>query len=93
MNVFDDDTTPMTSRGKKSLLAYPATWASGFGIDVYQHEQAREVVAIDRDGQWDVGHTGTPYHTDNELHPSSPEALVEGINDILSAIHQEDINE
>lgn len=93
MNVFDDDTTPMTSRGKKSLLAYPATWASGFGTDVYQHEQAREVVAIDRDGQWDVGHTGTPYHTDNELHPSSPEALVEGINDILSAIHQEDINE
>lgn len=92
-DLFDEDTTPMTSRGKKSLLAYPAKWASGFGTGVYQHEQAREVVAIDRDGQWAVNQSGTPYHTGEELRTSSQAELVEGINTILSAIKQEDTNE
>lgn len=92
-NVFDEDTTPMTSRGKKSLLAYPAQWAQGFGTEVYHHEQAREVVAIDRDGQWGLNQSGTPYRTSEEPQASSPEALAEGINNILTAIRQEDTNE
>ncbi len=92
-DLFDEDTTPLTSRSKKSFLAYPANWANGFGTGVYQHEQAREVVAIDRDGQWDVNQSGTPYHTGEELHTSSEAELVEEINTILSAIKQEDTNE
>lgn len=91
--LFDEDTTPMTSRSKKSLLAYPAKWASSFGTGVYQHEQAREIVAIDRDGQWGINQTGTPYHTGEELHTSSEAELVEGINTILSTIKQEGTNE
>ena len=87
------ETKPMTSRGKKSLLAYPAQWANGFGTGVYQHEQAREVVAFDRDGKWGVSQPGTPYHTENEPKQSSPETLVERINTILTAIKQEDTNE
>lgn len=92
-DIFDDDTTPMKSRGKKSLLAYPAQWADGFGMDVYRHEQAREVVTIDRDGQWNIGQSGTPVHTGEELKTSSPEALMEGITSIISAIKQEDTYE
>ncbi len=92
-DIFDEETKPMTSRGKKSLLAYPAQWANGFGTGVYQHEQAREVVAFDRDGKWGVSQPGTPYHTENEPKQSSPETLVEKINTILTAIKQEDTNE
>lgn len=92
-DLFDEDTVPLTSRSKKSLLAYPVQWASGFGTGFYQHEQAREVVAIDRDGQWNVNQSGTPYHTGEELHTSSRAELVEGINTILTAIKQEDMNE
>lgn len=92
-DLFDDNTTPMTSRGKKSLLALPAKWATGFGTEVYQHEQSREVVAIDRDGQWAVAQSGTPYHTGEELQVTSPESLAAGINTIITAMKQEDTNE
>lgn len=87
--VFDSDTTPITSRSKKAVVAYPAAWASSFGTDAYQHEQSPEVVAIDRDGQWDVTTEGKPYRTQEELNTSSPETLREGITTILSAIKQE----
>ena len=92
-DLFDDDTTPITSRGKRSVVAYPEAWANGFGSDAYQHEQAREVAAIDRDGQWDVSQPGRPYQTEKQIQPSTPDALVEGINNILSIIQQEEPNE
>lgn len=91
--IFDEDTTPITSRGKRSVVAYPADWVESFGAEAYQHEQAREIAAIDRDGMWDVTQTGKAYQTEPEIQPSSPEKLVEGINTILSTIQQEVINE
>lgn len=91
-DLFDKDTTPITSRGKKSVVAYPAEWADGFGSGAYQHEQAREVAAIDRDGQWNITQSGTPYKANNELQPSSQEDLIEGINTILNTIQKEDHN-
>ena len=89
--IFDEDTTPITSRGKRSVVAYPAEWVEGFGADAYQHEQAREVAAIDRDGKWDVTQTGKAYQTQEELQVSSPETLVEGINTILTTIKQQEV--
>lgn len=61
------------------MVAYPEAWANGFGSDAYQHEQAREVAAIDRDGQWDVSQPGRPYQTEKQIQPSTPDALVEGM--------------
>lgn len=90
--MFDKDTTPLTSRARKAVVAYPGDWMEGFGADAYQHEQAREIVAIDRDGQWDVNQVGTPFQTEREIQPSTPEALVEGINSILNTIEQEETN-
>lgn len=92
-DLFDEGTTPITSRGKKSVVAFPEAWARGFGANAYQHEQAREVAAIDRDGQWNINQAGTPYQTEKELQPSSTDALVEGINSILNHIQQEETNE
>ena len=92
-DLFDEGTTPITSRGKKSVVAFPEAWANGFGANAYQHEQAREVAAIDRDGQWNINQAGTPYQTEKELRPSSTDALVEGINSILNHIQQEETNE
>lgn len=92
-DLFDEGTTPMTSRSKKSVVAFPRAWASGFGADAYQHEQSREVAAINRDGQWNINQPGTPYQTEKQIQPSSPDALAEGINRILSIIQQEESNE
>jgi len=89
--LFDKDTTPITSRGKRSVVAYPATWVDSFGAEAYEHEQSREVAAIDRDGMWDVTQPGKAYQTQEEAQRSSPEALVDGINSILSTIQQQEV--
>ena len=89
--MFDEDTTPITSRGKRSMVAYPADWVDNFGTDAYQHEQAREIAAIDRDGMWGVTQAGKAYQTGDEITPSSPEALVDGINTILTTIKQQEV--
>ena len=89
--IFDADTTPITSRGKRSVVAYPADWVESFGADAYQHEQSREIAAIDRDGMWGVTQTGKAYQTEEELQVSSPEAIAQGINHILTTITQQEV--
>jgi len=88
-----EDAKPMTTRGKKSVVAFPADWVSNFGTDAYQHEQAREIAAIDRDGKWGVNQQGIPYQTDSTPQMRTSGALAEEINSILTTMTQEEHNE
>lgn len=79
----ETDITPLTTHNKKSILAYPAKWAEGFGEDYY-HSVQQETLASD--GEWNSQAPGTPYET-SELNVSSYEEIRKQLNEIL-----EDIN-
>lgn len=87
--LFDKDTKPVPSRKRNSMVAYPKEWAASFGREVYCHEQAPEVAAIDRDGQWDIAQSGVPYMTGKEVIATSPIELEQGISSILTTIKKE----
>lgn len=80
---------PLASSSAKRLTAFPEEWAYSFGRDVYYHEQSPELAAIDRDGQWDVLHKGSPYTKGKDVNPSSTDDLQLGIESILTTINQE----
>lgn len=79
----ETDITPLTTHNKKSILAYPAKWAEGFGEDYYYSVQQETLAS---DGEWNSQAPGTPYET-SELNVSSYEEIRKQLNEIL-----EDIN-
>lgn len=85
--VFEQDVTPISAQRKGSVVAYPEDWATGFGQDYYQQQLSPELRAIDHDDQWDVTAQGKPYNP-NEVTPTPPHELREGIQNILTTINQ-----
>ncbi len=69
---------PMTSAGK-SVVAYPAEWCDDFGSEYYRHAQAKELMAIDLEGKWEVQQPGVSTAHPEGFHPSSPDQLRQGI--------------
>lgn len=81
--------TPLHLPGRKqTILAYPQSWADSFGSEYYQHTQAVETAAIDRDGQWDVGVSGNVYFG-SEPQSSPPEQLEQHISQLLHGFREE----
>ena len=87
--MFEKDVKPLSIGSRNKVLAYPAEWVDGFGTEFYRHEQAPELASIDRDGLWDVHQRGMPYNKGDEVQPSSPEVLRQGITTILSTMKKE----
>lgn len=77
------DISPLTTSNKKSILAYPANWAEGFGDDYYQSVKHNE---LSSDGEWNSQAIGTPFETTG-LNVSTPEEIRKELNELL-----EDIN-
>lgn len=73
---------------KQTILAYPQTWASSFGSKYYEHTQASETVAIDRDGKWNVTSRGKKY-SGLEPQSSSPEQLEQNISCLINGFREE----
>ena len=85
--VFEKNVTPITTARKRSVVAYPEEWATGFGEGYYERQLAPELRAIDHEGQWDVTAKGKPYDP-NEVTPTPPSELRAGIQSILTTMNQ-----
>lgn len=85
--VFEKNVTPIAVPRKRSVVAYPEEWATGFGQDYYQRQLSPELRAIDHEGQWDVTAAGKAYNP-SEVTPTPPHELREGIHSILTTINQ-----
>ena len=83
------DITPVaTSSSKKSILAYPADWATDFGDNFYTHSKSDDT----SDTDWDIHHEGTPYK-ESDISPTPIEDIRKVIHEILEDITQEAHNE
>ena len=76
------------------ILGFPSGWEDSFGEDYYRQAQIMELSNLDVE-TWDASLSGTPIQTGEQLNVTSPAALSDQINQIISRMKQEDtsINE
>ncbi|MFA5727508.1 MAG: recombinase family protein [Saccharofermentanaceae bacterium] len=84
-----DNLQPFTVGPKKSIMAYPLSWADNFGSDFYRHAQARELAAFYRDGIWNISEEGQPYNDSPRLNITSAEVIHQEIRQIIGDMEQE----
>ena len=73
---------------KNSIVAFPSAWADNFGSNFYRHAQARELAAIDQNGEWQIGEEAQPYSTQPELNVTTPEEAAFHIERIIRDMRQ-----
>lgn len=78
----DSALAPLTSGNKKSILAYPADWADGFGEEYYSSIK-KDICETDSD--WHTHTLGTPFKT-NDLNVSTPEQIRSNIDEIMEEL-------
>ena len=71
---------------RKSIIAYPTTWAHNFGANYYA--QAKELATFMEDGTWQLSEPSQPY-ADPELNVTTPAVLQDNIRQIIDNIRQE----
>ena len=81
-NESDSELSPLTTGNKKSILAYPAEWAEGFGEEYYSTIK-KDLLEIKE--EWHTHNPGTPFET-NELNVSTPEEIRSNIDEIMQEI-------
>ena len=81
-NESDSELSPLTTGNKKSILAYPAEWAEGFGEEYYSTIK-KDLLEIKE--EWQTHNPGTPFET-NDLKVSTPEEIRSNIDEILEEI-------
>ena len=84
----EDSTDSILSAGRKSVVAYPADWADGFGKEFYSHGQSPELQAIDKHGEWDVSQQGTPVLLP-DINPTGRQDLESSIQSLINSVSQE----
>ena len=82
---------PLTSISSRSFVAYPATWAEGFGSSLYVDHQPPELLNLPRDVTSDTQNEGKPFEREGEeaIEPTSDEVLHEQINNLINSMKQE----
>ena len=93
-NVSADDLAlneiqPFTKGPKKDVLAYPSSWADSFGSNYYRHAQARELLSMDQEGQWNVGMEGQPFRNSASLNITDTEVVSSQIKQIIHEMNRE----
>lgn len=81
-NESDSELSPLTTGNKKSILAYPAEWAEGFGEEYYSTIK-KDLLEIKE--EWHTHNPGTPFET-NDLNVSTPEEIRSNIDEIMQEI-------
>ena len=71
-------------RQRKSIVAYPAEWASNFGMEYYSHGRIAGYT-IGSLEDWQVNSEGTPYRTD-DLNPTETGELRDNITRIIGEL-------
>ena len=92
-NVLEADletqVEPFTTGPKKDIMAYPATWANNFGNNFYRHAQARELMAFDCHGTWNVHEQGQPFSESPPLNITNAEIVGTQIKQMICNMQQE----
>lgn len=85
-----NDDMPMTPfmGSKKSVLAYPETWADTFGNNYYKQAQAEEFSRFPDNVKWHTDMAGKPYK-EPDLKPTGIDELRQHINSIMDNMKQE----
>lgn len=86
--IFEDGISPLGTR--KSMLAYPADWASSFGNNYYANSQP---LSVKPGEEWRVHAEGEKFETEPALMVTAPETVKENINTIIQDMTQEDNDE
>ena len=82
---------PLTSISSRSFVAYPATWAEGFGSSLYADHQPPELLNLPQDVISNTQHDGKPFEREGEekIDTPSDEVLYEQINSLIDSMKQE----
>ncbi|MCM1183460.1 MAG: recombinase family protein [Roseburia sp.] len=87
-NLPELEITPVNMSGYRGkIVAYPLSWAQGFGREFYQHTQASFSKGIDKDGLWNVAAQGNPYYG-SEPQPHPREHIEQNIRQILKELQK-----
>lgn len=82
-DFLSNDIRPFTAGPKKDIMAYPSSWADGFGSNFYRHAQARELAAFDSQGVWNVNEEGQPFCDSSGLKITSAEVVGSAIEQMI----------
>ena len=82
-DFLSNDIRPFTAGPKKDIMAYPSSWADGFGSNFYRHAQARELAAFDSQGVWNVNEEGQPFCDSSALNITSAEVVDSRIKQMI----------
>ena len=87
---FDDDIVPLGT--KASLKAYPEDWVNSFGNDYYAQSYSGESESFKDKGSWNTSANPQVFPTEPPLNVTSPEIIQENIENMISTMKQEVIN-
>ncbi|TEB13852.1 hypothetical protein Psfp_03392 [Pelotomaculum sp. FP] len=88
-DLLNGEVEPFTTGPKKDIMAYPATWANNFGNNFYRHAQARELMAFDSHGTWNVHEQGQPFSDSLPLNITSAEVVGTQIKQMICNMQRE----
>ena len=72
------------------ILGFPGDWADRFGPDDYRQAQILELAQFDTQGTWNAAKEGEPINTGEVLNVTSPAALGEQIEQLISQMKRKD---
>ena len=72
------------------ILGFPGDWADRFGTDYYRQAQILELAQFDTQGTWNAAKEGEPINTGEVLNVTSPAALGEQIEQLISQMKRKD---
>lgn len=84
-----EDIQPFTTGPKKNIMAYPTSWSSSFGCDVYRHAQTRELASFYKNGSWKINQKAQPYPDSPQLSITTGDILNKKIQQIINNMEQE----
>ena len=87
--MIPDDIQPFTAGPKKDIMAYPLSWADGFGSNFYVHSQEQELIAINHEDNWNINNDGQPFSDSQELNVTSTEFVSHEIELIIDKMKLE----
>ena len=74
----------------KHVLGYPNDWADRFGVDYYRQAQIDELMQFENPDGWEPLREGEPIPLGEPLHVTSPAALGEQIDEMITRMTQEE---
>ena len=86
--VFQKEFTPIL-RTPATMIGYPSEWADSFGAEWHSHDQSSILSKAGLEQEWELHRPGIPFERGDEIQPTTPEQLKQGIEVIIQSMHEE----